>query len=216
MGASQRSTLERPERTTVKALTSTDVLDFQKPRRRRSQYLALENGDFVYLDEQDIATGTPLVFNYVTTVQGTEVRILLTQDAITAEDGWRAEVGDDGLISEDKAYEIARGINETSGIALAMAVERAHDLVKVAAQAAAEYQAASLARAAAIARVVSLCGGSQAEASRALGLDKTRVSRLATKAATLKESMQEMAVSAASAHDAMLILKSALATPAVD
>lgn len=165
-----------------KALTAEIVLDFQRPRNRRPQYLALENGEFVYLDDVHITKGTPLIYNYVATEQGDEAQILLTQDSIGAPDGWPGVLDSDGVLLPDKAEEIAQGINKISGIALTMAVERAHELGHAAELAARKARDASLARAKAVARVVSLCGDNQSETAHCLGIDKSRVSRLISKA----------------------------------
>jgi hypothetical protein len=196
----------------MKALAATDILDFYADRSAR--YLAIENGSYAHLDADDIADGSPLSYSYVTTGRGTEAYILLDRDTISEGDWFPLD--EDGTLSPQTAAEMADIISADAGFALTMAVERAQEMATVAEQTAREAQAAAFARAAAVARVVSLCGGNQSEAARRLGIDQSRVSRLAAKASTLKESVREMSASAACASDAVLLFQSALRTPEVD
>jgi predicted XRE-type DNA-binding protein len=197
----------------VKALTATDILDFY---RSRNTYLAIENGDYIHLGDDDIADGSPLSYSYVTTGQGAEAYVLLARDTIVEGDWFPDALDDDSNLRPEVAAEMADIINADAGFTLTMAVERAQEVATVAEQTARDAQAAALARAAAVARVVSLCGGNQSEAARRLGIDQSRVSRLAAKASTLKESLLAMSGSAASTHEAVLLFQSALRAPRVN
>jgi propanediol dehydratase small subunit len=189
----------------IRQLTADDILDFHASRKRGAQYLAIENGEFAYLDDSHIASGTPLSYNYVTTHQDTEAQILLTQDTILEGDWFPLD--DDGRLTPETAAEMADSINDDARITLAMAVERAHELAVVAEEDAAKAQASALARAAGVARVVSLCGGNQREAARRLGIDQSRVSRLVAKAGNATEAI-------ADASEALTVAMTAHGMPA--
>jgi len=163
-------------------LAAEDILSFYGSRRRGAQYLAIENGDFVYLDTGDIAEGYPESYKYVTTHQGTQAQILLGQDTIADGDWFPDALDEDGSLRPEVAGEMADIINADAGLAIQVAVEAAQELGNVAERDAQAAQASAMARARGVVEVVRLCGGNQSEAARRLGVDQSRVNQLVKKA----------------------------------
>lgn len=166
----------------IRLLTADDILSFYVSRRRGAQYLAVENGEYVYLDDDLIADGTPRSYNPVTTINGTEARILLRQETITDGDRFPDALDDDGTLKPTVAAEMAEIVNQDAGLVLDLVVERARKAAERADAAAKVAADAATARARAVTQVVSMCGGNQSEAARLLGIDQSRVNRLVAKA----------------------------------
>ena len=169
-------------------ITATDILDFYATRRRGHQYLALENGNTVYLDADDIDSGTPDAYAHITTTNDTEAQILLDVDTIL-DGGWFPDALDeDDNLRPEVAAEMADIINADAGLTVAAAVAEAREAATAAERDALAAQASAANRARAVARVVKLCGGNQYEAARQLGIDQSTVNKLIKKAKSAKVS----------------------------
>lgn len=161
----------------MRPLTATDIQAFWDSG---AGYLAADGGEFVHLDAEAFTACErhPVAYDHAT-AEGREVLVLC--ERATLEDGdWFPDLLDDGVPRPNVLAEAAQIITRDGLLEQAMrdavrAAEQWQDAERAA-------TAAALRRARAVANVVDLVGGSQSEAGRLLGLDQSRINRLAKKA----------------------------------
>lgn len=161
----------------MRPVTADDLAEFWESR---ADYLVADlfSGDLLHLDAEAFE-GAPVAYDHATT-EGREV-LVLCQRSTLADGEWFPDLLDDTgdprleVLAEAAATITSDGLLEQAMRNAVWAAEQ----WQVAEQAA---QDAALRRARAVTDVVDLCGGSQSEAGRLLGLDQSRVNRLVKKA----------------------------------
>lgn len=161
----------------MRPVTAADLAEFWDSK---ADYLAadLTGGDLLHLDTEAFE-GNPVAYDRATT-EDREVLVLCEHRAL-GDGEWFPDLLDDAGDPRPEVLAEAAAIITRDGLleqAMRTAVSAAEQW-QVADQ---DAQEAAMRRARAVVDVVDLCGGSQSEAGRLLGLDQSRINRLVNKA----------------------------------
>lgn len=165
----------------MRPITGTDITDFYASRW--DLLVLTADGEFDHLDNDAIDAGSyddrATAYDFVNTVNGTQVQVLLERRTISDGDWFPDALNDDGSLDGDAADQMAEIIN-SDGILPSRAM-KAVEAGKRWEQSERDTNNLAAARAAAVAEVAAYAG-SQSAAGRLLGLDQSTVNKLVKKA----------------------------------